>query len=39
VILATFAAHALRQPNRRAALAAVRAGYRDARAGRLGPRP
>jgi GT2 family glycosyltransferase len=38
-ILMTFAAHALRQPNRRAALAAVRAGYRDARAGRLGPRP
>jgi GT2 family glycosyltransferase len=39
VILVTFAAYALRQPNRRAALAAVRAGYRDARAGRLGPRP
>jgi GT2 family glycosyltransferase len=39
VILITFAAYALRQPNRRAALAAVRAGYRDARAGRLGPRP
>jgi GT2 family glycosyltransferase len=39
VILASFAAYALRQPNRRAALAAVRAGYRDARAGRLGPRP
>jgi GT2 family glycosyltransferase len=39
VILMTFAAYALRQPNRRAALAAVRAGYRDARAGRLGPRP
>jgi GT2 family glycosyltransferase len=38
VILATFAAYALRQPNRRAALAAVREGYRDARAGRLGPR-
>jgi GT2 family glycosyltransferase len=39
VILATFAAYALRQPYRRAALAAVRAGYRDARAGRVGPRP
>jgi GT2 family glycosyltransferase len=39
VILVTFAAYALRQPNRRAALAAVRAGHRDARAGRLGPRP
>jgi GT2 family glycosyltransferase len=39
VILMTFAAYALRQPDRRAALAAVRAGYRDARAGRLGPRP
>jgi GT2 family glycosyltransferase len=38
VILITFAVYALRQPNRRAALAAVRAGYRDARAGRLGPR-
>ena len=36
VILSTFAAFALRQPNRRAALAAVREGYRDARAGRLG---
>jgi GT2 family glycosyltransferase len=39
VILATFAAYALRQPNRRAALTAVREGYRDARAGRLGQRP
>jgi GT2 family glycosyltransferase len=39
VIRATFAAYALRQPNRRAALAAVREGYRDARGGRLGPRP
>lgn len=38
VILASFAAYALRQPNRRAALAAVRAGYRDARTGRLGAR-
>jgi GT2 family glycosyltransferase len=39
VILVTFAAYALRQPNRRAAMAAVRAGYRDGRQGRLGPRP
>jgi GT2 family glycosyltransferase len=39
VILVTFAAYALRQKNRRSALAAVRAGYRDARAGRLGRRP
>jgi GT2 family glycosyltransferase len=39
VILVTFAAYAMRQPNRGAALAAVRAGYRDARAGRMGPRP
>jgi GT2 family glycosyltransferase len=39
MILATFTAYALRQPNRRAGLAAVRAGYRDARAGQLGPRP
>jgi GT2 family glycosyltransferase len=39
VILLTFAAYAMRQPNRRAALAAARAGYRDAKAGRLGPRP
>jgi GT2 family glycosyltransferase len=39
MILMTFAAYALRQPNRGAALAAVRAGYRDARAGRMGPRP
>ena len=38
VILATFAAYALRQPNRDAALAAVRAGFRDAQAGRLGQR-
>ncbi len=38
VILASFAAFALRQPNRRAALAAVWEGYRDARAGRLGAR-
>ena len=39
VILMTFAAYALGQPNRGAALAAVWAGYRDARAGRMGPRP
>jgi GT2 family glycosyltransferase len=39
VIRATFAAHALSRPNRRAALAAVREGYRDARAGQLGERP
>jgi GT2 family glycosyltransferase len=39
VILVSFAAYALRQPNRREALTAVREGYRDARAGRLGPRP
>jgi GT2 family glycosyltransferase len=39
IILASFTLYALRQPNRSAALAAVRAGYRDARAGRLGPRP
>ena len=39
VILATFAAYALRQPDRGAALAAVWEGYRDARAGRLGARP
>ncbi|MGH2956313.1 MAG: glycosyltransferase family 2 protein [Solirubrobacterales bacterium] len=38
VILATFAAHALGRPNRSAALSAVLEGYRDARAGRLGPR-
>jgi GT2 family glycosyltransferase len=38
-ILATFALHALSRSNRRAALGAVRDGYRDARAGRLGLRP
>jgi GT2 family glycosyltransferase len=38
VVLATFSAHALGRRNRRAALAAVRQGYRDARAGRLGER-
>jgi GT2 family glycosyltransferase len=39
VILATFALHALTRADRRRALAAVRAGYADARAGRLGARP
>jgi len=38
VIVATFALHALTRANRRAALAAVREGFADARAGRLGPR-
>lgn len=38
VIEATWLAHALTKPGRRRAVAAVRAGYRDARAGRLGPR-
>jgi GT2 family glycosyltransferase len=38
VILATFGAHALTRADRRAALAAVREGFSDARAGRLGPR-
>jgi GT2 family glycosyltransferase len=38
-ILATFSAHALTRSNRRKALDAVRAGFRDARRGRLGPRP
>lgn len=37
-ILATFSAHALTRSDRRRALRAVRDGYRDARAGRLGPR-
>jgi len=37
-ILATFAAHALTRPDRRAALRAVRAGFADARRGRLGAR-
>lgn len=35
---ATFALHAARSPHRRRLLAAVREGWRDARAGRLGPR-
>ena len=39
VVRATFVAHALGRPNRRAALRAVRDGHRDARAGRLGERP
>ncbi|MGH3628801.1 MAG: glycosyltransferase family 2 protein [Sciscionella sp.] len=39
VILATFGLHALTRPDRRAALAAVRTGFADARAGRLGARP
>jgi GT2 family glycosyltransferase len=39
VVRATFSVHALGRPNRRAALAAVAEGYRDARARRLGPRP
>jgi GT2 family glycosyltransferase len=38
-ILATFGLYALRRSNRREALAAVRSGFADARAGRLGPRP
>jgi hypothetical protein len=38
-ILATFALHALTRSNRGEALRAVRAGYADAGAGRVGPRP
>lgn len=38
-IQATFSLHALTRTDRRAALAAVREGISDARAGRLGPRP
>jgi GT2 family glycosyltransferase len=38
-ILATFSSHALTRAHRRRALRAVRCGFRDARAGRLGPRP
>ncbi len=38
-ILATFTLHALTRADRRAALRAVRDGYADARAGRLGLRP
>ncbi|MCW2953660.1 MAG: glycosyl transferase family 2 [Conexibacter sp.] len=37
-IVATFTLHALRSPHRRALLAAVREGWRDAREGRLGKR-
>lgn len=37
-VLATVSAHALTRSNRRAALDAVRQGWRDARAGRLGQR-
>jgi GT2 family glycosyltransferase len=37
-IVATFAAHALTRADRRATLAAVREGFADARAGRLGIR-
>lgn len=37
-IVTTFALHALRSPHRRVLLRAVREGYRDARAGRLGER-
>lgn len=39
MIVATFAMRALTRSNRREALAAVRAGFDDARHGRLGPRP
>lgn len=38
-ILATFCLHALTRPDRRAAIGAVREGFQDARAGRLGVRP
>lgn len=38
-ILASFASHALTRADRRAALAAVREGFADARHGRLGIRP
>lgn len=39
IILATFALHAATRADRPAALRAVRDGFRDARAGRLGERP
>jgi GT2 family glycosyltransferase len=39
VVLVTFLAHALRRPNRQAAVRAVVDGYRDGCARRLGPRP
>jgi hypothetical protein len=38
-ILITFSLHALTRSNRGEALRAVRGGFRDARRGRLGPRP
>jgi GT2 family glycosyltransferase len=38
-ILASFLLHAMTRANRREALEAVGSGYRDARRGRLGPRP
>jgi GT2 family glycosyltransferase len=38
-ILASFTLHALTRADRGRALRAVRSGYADARAGRLGPRP
>jgi GT2 family glycosyltransferase len=38
-IRATFALHAVTRADRRGALQAVRAGFADARRGRLGPRP
>ncbi len=38
-VLASFTLHALTRPDRRAALAAVSSGFRDARRGRLGVRP
>lgn len=38
VIRLSFTAHAMSKPNRHDAVAAVSAGYRDALAGRLGPR-
>jgi GT2 family glycosyltransferase len=38
-ILATFFLHSLTRSDRREALRAVRSGFADARAGRLGPRP
>jgi GT2 family glycosyltransferase len=38
-ILVTFTLHALTRSNRRLALEAVRAGFEDARTGRLGARP
>lgn len=38
-VLATFSLHALTRPNRCEALRAVRAGFEDARRGRLGLRP